>query len=139
METLYETEDNDGEIRKILLQLLIENNTNKVGTAAIDRSIIYLKDADEGKVSGGIWAEALFDWMYIEIVYVPENKRGQGIGSQLVARVEQIAKSKGCVGVWLETFQFQAPEFYMKKGYEIFATLKDYPKGYTRFFLKKVF
>lgn len=50
---------------------------------------------------------------------------------------EAIAHDKGCVGVWLDTFSFQAPDFYQKLGYSVFGELKDYPPGYSRFFLQK--
>jgi GNAT superfamily N-acetyltransferase len=125
-------EDTDGAIQNKLLQLLIGENTRKAGVAQIDRSIICIKDPESGEVQGGIWTEILFDWMYIEILFVPEELRGRGIGAWLVKQIEDIAVAKGCVGVWLETFAFQAPEFYLKQGYEEFAHLDDYPRGSKR-------
>ncbi len=132
-------DDSDGAIRDKLLQLLISENNRRVGPAQIDRSIICIKDDDNGQVQGGIWTELLFDWSYIEILYVPDRLRGQGMGSELLKRAEEIAIAKGAVGMWLETFDFQAPDFYLKNGYQLFATLTDYPKGSSRRFLFKQF
>jgi hypothetical protein len=44
---------------------------------------------------------------------------------------------RGCVGVWLDTFSFQARGFYEKLGYRVFGEVADYPPGHTRHFLKK--
>ncbi|MBA8862740.1 GNAT superfamily N-acetyltransferase [Ochrobactrum anthropi] len=129
--------DDDGTIRQKLLQLLIADNTRKAGVAKIDRSLLCIKDPETGEILGGIWTEILFDWMYIEILYVPDELRGQGLGLRLLQQAEAIAASKNCVGIWLETFEFQAPGFYQQNGYEVFATLDDYPRGSKRHFLQK--
>ncbi|KAA9367264.1 GNAT family N-acetyltransferase [Ochrobactrum quorumnocens] len=76
-------DDSDGAIRDRLLHLLIDENTRRVGEAHIDRSIICIKDDDSEEIQGGIWTELLFDWTYIEILFVSERLRGQGLASQL--------------------------------------------------------
>jgi ribosomal protein S18 acetylase RimI-like enzyme len=54
-----------------------------------------------------------------------------------MAMAEDLARERGCVGVWLDTFDFQAPEFYRKHGYEQFGRLDDYPPGHQRLFFQK--
>lgn len=63
--------------------------------------------------------------LYIDILWVNENYRHQGLGSKLLEYVEDTAKAKGCYLIHLDTFDFQAKDFYLKHGYEIFGTLKD--------------
>lgn len=43
----------------------------------------------------------------------------------------------GCYLVHLDTFDFQAKDFYLKHGYEIFGVLADCPKEHNRYFMKK--
>ena len=52
---------------------------------------------------------------------------------------ERIARANGCVGIWLDTYEFQARGFYEKLGFEVFGSLKDHPVGHRRFFLRKRF
>ena len=51
--------------------------------------------------------------------------------------VEEEAKAAGCYMAQLDTFDFQAPGFYEKQGYEIFGTLTNAPKGHTHYYMKK--
>ena len=62
----------------------------------------------------------------------------QGYGAQLLQTAEQIAVERGCVGIWLDTFSFQAPSFYGRHGYTVFGTLHDHPRGKRHFFLTKL-
>ena len=53
-----------------------------------------------------------------------ENYRGQHIGSSILEQAEKSAKERRCMNVFLDTFSFQAPEFYEKYGYKKVFTLK---------------
>ena len=60
-----------------------------------------------------------------------------GYGSILLKEVEKIAKEKGCYLIHLDTFDFQAKDFYVKHGYEVFGVLDNCPPGHKRYFMKK--
>lgn len=80
------------------------------------------------------------DWLHIELICVDQTQRGQGLGSQLMEKVEQKARDVGCIGMHLTTFEFQAPEFYESHGFESFAVLDDFPTiGHQRHYMIKKF
>ncbi|MDR7856780.1 GNAT family N-acetyltransferase [Tissierella sp.] len=91
-----------------------------------------------GEVLAGINSE-LYCWncLYISILWVKEDCRKEGYGSALLNAVEKIAKDKGCKLVHLDTFDFQAKDFYLKQGYEVFGVLEDCPEGHKRYYMKK--
>ena len=91
-----------------------------------------------GEIIAGCVAR-MYCWnvLYIDILWVDKNYRNQGLGSKLLEYVEDTAKKKGCYLIHLDTFDFQAKDFYFKHGYEVFGTLKDCPKGHCRYYLKK--
>ena len=92
-----------------------------------------------GAVVGGLAAQLNWDWLYIEVLGVPEDLRGQGLGRMLVERAEQQAMKEGYRGAWVDTYSFQSPGFYEKNGYQRFGELRNYPGTESRIFLRKLF
>ena len=62
-----------------------------------------------------------------------------GIGRLLLEAAEKEAQKLGCLHVGVETFEFQAREFYEKQGYSVYAVQEDYPVGHRKFLLRKTF
>lgn len=94
---------------------------------------------DQGAVIAGIDA-FLYHWkiLFIDVLFVEEAYRGQNLGSALLAHTESIATQLGSTLAHVDTFDFQAKDFYLKQGYTIFGTLEDCPPGHERYYLKKV-
>jgi GNAT superfamily N-acetyltransferase len=111
-------------------------NASQVPPGEYSEFAVYVRD-DDGTILGGILAEAGRGWLHVDILWVDERLRGQGYGARLLAAAEDEGRRHGCHGVYLDTFSFQARPFYERLGYEVFGTLDDYPKGHTRYFLRK--
>lgn len=92
----------------------------------------------EGEVLAGI-ISVLYCWkcLYVDILWVKEGYRKEGFGSKLLMEVEKIAKEKGCELIHLDTFDFQAKDFYIKHGFEVFGVLDDCPLEHKRYYMKK--
>lgn len=97
---------------------------------------VFLKN-NSGEVFGGI--QAMFDSeaIYIEALWVEENLRRQEHGKKLLAAAEREAIEQGCRYSLVDTWDFQAEEFYLKNGYERIGELKNYWHGHSKLFLKK--
>ena len=87
---------------------------------------IYVED-EQGNLIAGMVAETFGHWLEIEYLYVQENLRGQGIGSNILNWAEKEARERKCKYSFVNTYQFQAPNFYKKNGYEEVFSLKEYP------------
>jgi len=92
---------------------------------------------DAGELIGGLLGETYWLWLHINILWVHENHRRNGIGKQLMARAEAEAIQRGCRHAYLDTLEFQAPDFYSKLGYSVWGVLDDFPPGHRRIFFKK--
>jgi GNAT superfamily N-acetyltransferase len=98
---------------------------------------VFLLLREGERIVGGLIGHSYWDWLYIEVLSVAEHLRGSGLGRQLVEKAEEVARTRGCVGVWVDTFTFQSPGFYERLGYRVFGSLPNYPGTEQRIFLAK--
>ncbi len=91
---------------------------------------------ESGAIRAGLIGHVYAGWLFVNLLWAHADLRRGGIGRGLLAEAEQRALALGCHSAWLDTFSFQAPEFYRKLGYREFARL-DYPPDHQRIFFKK--
>lgn len=96
----------------------------------------FLKSA-RGETMGGLLGAIWGGWLHITFLWVDEAERGKGWATKLMDEAEAYAIERKCHSVELDTHSFQARPFYERRGYEVFGTLDDYPKGHKKFFLRK--
>lgn len=94
----------------------------------------YVFDTDENLIAGLV-AVTYWKTLYIDMLWVADAMRKQGIGAALMAQTEDEARLRGSTFAWLRTFT--ARDFYLKLGYEVFGALDDHPPGHTYFFMRK--
>jgi GNAT superfamily N-acetyltransferase len=113
-----------------------EFNAAAVGYSDQKRVAFYLRDlADE--IVGGLYANTYWDCLDISLVWVREDLRGRGFGTQLLEAAEREALERGCRQAMLDTFSFQAPGFYLKNGYEVFGEIGDFAGEHARYYFRK--
>lgn len=92
----------------------------------------HIKD-EMGHIIAGINALSCWQMTHISEFYVDKNYRGKGIGTLLINKVENEAKNFGSTMVHTDTFDWQAKDFYLKRGYVVFGALENCPIGHQRF------
>ncbi|GAA0536838.1 GNAT family N-acetyltransferase [Rhizomicrobium palustre] len=122
--------------RDAVLAVLRDYNVAQAGDPKLRPVAILLKD-EAGADAGGLWGKIAYDWLFVEFLAISPNHRGQDYGTRLMQQAEQIARDAGCLGIWLDTYEFQARGFYEKLGFTVFGTIEDHPKGTRRYFLQK--
>ncbi|MFJ2682126.1 GNAT family N-acetyltransferase [Pseudomonas sp. NPDC087342] len=130
------SQDPTNEEREAILAPLRTYNAAQAGLAKPEPVALLVRD-DNGEILGGLYGRVFYQWLFIELLSVPEEGRGLGLGTKLMQMAEELAQEKECVGIWLDTFSFQAPEFYKKLGYSEFGQIVDYPPGHKRHFFQK--
>lgn len=134
--SLQVSDQADPDVHDAIIQPLREYNFSHIGGSNAKPLVITIRN-NENKVMGGYWGGTDFGWLTTSLLIVPEELRGLGFGTQIMQTAEQEAIARGCHGSRLDTFEFQAREFYEKLGYNCFGTLTDYPIGFSRFFMQK--
>ncbi len=103
------------------------------------RAALAVVAEDGGAPRGALWMVARRDWLFLDLFVLDAEARRQGLGSRMLALAEEEARARGCVGVWLDTYGFQARPFYERHGYCVIGALPDYPAPHPRYFLAKRF
>jgi GNAT superfamily N-acetyltransferase len=125
-------------VREAIVGPLIAFNNSRASQPESYRPlVIILSDHDTGEILGGLWGATNFSYMHVDLLFVPDNLRGTGLGKRMMLEAEQEAIVRGCLGAWLDTYSFQARAFYERLGYTAFGILDDYPPGQHRIFLHK--
>lgn len=97
---------------------------------------LVLRNSQE-MVIGGLLGETNAGWLFIKGLWVDESQRRRGHGSRLLAAAEDEARTRQCIGVYLDTYSFQAKPFYERAGYAVFGELSDHPPGGAKYYLAK--
>ena len=101
------------------------------------KTLCYVIQGPDKEVVGGVIGATHWDWLYIDLMWIREDLRGQGYGKQLLELAEEEARKRGAKNAYLDTFSFQAPNFYKKYGYHFYGELQNFPPGHQRYFLTK--
>ena len=133
-------ESKNGEL-DLIVDKIVEYNLSKV---PLRQEIDFLwinriiEDVN-GQIIAGVLSK-MYCWncLYVDVLWVKEEYRKDGLGSKLLKEIEKVAKEKGCHLIHMDTFDFQAKDFYIKHGYEIFGILDECPQGHKRYYMKKI-
>ncbi|ACQ70893.1 MULTISPECIES: GNAT family N-acetyltransferase [unclassified Exiguobacterium] len=121
-------------------QRLIEYNASQLPDEVkhpVEHVSFIVRD-DFNQIVGGVTGTVFWYTMHIHFLWVDEQLRGEGYGTELMMRIEQLAIERQCRLIQLDTFSFQAPDFYTKLGYEVFGVIEYHPTvNHQQYYLKK--
>lgn len=121
-----------------LLQLLRIFNSQFIDFSRVGSDLAVYASDDSGNMRGGLIGNRQGEWLNIKYLWVSDELRGSGLGSQLMHAAEEEARKQGCRHALVDTFSFQARPFYEKQGYKLEMTLNDFPyPGIQRHYLSK--
>ncbi|MEZ3498673.1 GNAT family N-acetyltransferase [Pantoea sp. KPR_PJ] len=97
---------------------------------------VFVTD-EHGQKRAGLTGSTTGNWLRIDMLWVSDGLRGQGIGSKLMKAAEEEARQRGCCYAQVDTASFQARPFYEKLGYSLRFSLDNYPRHHQRHYLSK--
>ncbi len=97
---------------------------------------VMARDA-KGVIVGGAVGRSWGQNSELQQLAIASHCRGLGVGTQLMDRFEAEASSRGCTLVYLDTFSFQAPAFYGRRGYRVVHETPGFTHGIVKFTMHK--
>ncbi len=115
----------------------LEAYNQRIAPSSAYQPLTIMLRRPDGTVAGGLLGGSYWGWLHVDILWLDEAARGQGLGTRLLTLAEDEGRRRGCQQIYLDTMSFQALPFYLKHGYEVWGELPDFPVGHARHFLKK--
>ncbi len=112
-------------------------NRDQAGFSDYRPIAVLVQDPATGAVVGGLYGRTSLGQLFIERFFLPEQMRRDRLGSRLLDMAEEEGRRRGCTYAALFTVSFQAPGFYLKRGYAAAAKIECDPPGATRFLMTK--
>ncbi len=129
--------DPDPALRAKILEPLAAHNESVAGPGHWGLLAITVRGRD-GEVAGGLWGRTGYGFLFVELLALGPAK-GVGLGREVMGLAEREARRRGLLGMWLDTWTFQAPDFYPKLGFVECGRIAEYPPGHDRIFYVKRF
>ena len=98
---------------------------------------VLVSDAETKNVVGGLLGHTSLGLLRVDRFFLPQDLRRARLGGRILAMAEEEARRRGCTRAVLSTLHFQAPGFYLKRGWEVAARIDCEPHGHTRFYMTK--
>jgi N-acetylglutamate synthase-like GNAT family acetyltransferase len=111
-------------------------NLRAADFAAIRRLACFARVRGSDIIGGAVgryWNEAC----ELQQLWVRDDYRRSGVGARLLRNFEDSARQRGCKLLYLDTFSFQAPNFYRKRGFRVACELRGFPDGVSKFIMTR--
>ena len=115
---------------------IYEFNSAATGITGGEWLAIFVRDGAQ-RIVAGICGSTWGGCLEIRQFWVEEARRRQGLGTRLYLAAENEARRRGCRQIILSTFDFQAPAFYERHGFEIVAVVDDHPRSNRNLLVRK--
>ncbi|MEM6677473.1 MAG: GNAT family N-acetyltransferase [Pseudomonadota bacterium] len=102
-----------------------------------DNRYVSFEAKEDGAMIGGIHAYVLYGWCFIKLLAIEPGHRGKGLGETLMQQLEERMRAEGVIGLWVDTYEYQAPGFYERLGFTRYGTLEAAEPICNRHYLYK--
>ncbi len=131
------TDTADARVEKVVGEGLRRYNAEQSGVDDGRSLAVVVSDPDTNEILGGITGRTSLGLLFIDLVFLPDELRGGGLGSRILKLAEDEGRRRGCRAAMLYTISFQAPRFYERHGWRVFGEIACDPPGTSRIFMTK--
>jgi len=132
-------QQNEPEDREFIRKKVIEHNMANLPAevkSPVEQMSFIVRNKEE-EIVGGLTTTSFWKSIHIDFLWVDPSVRGQRVAEKLMAKAEVYARSKKYRVMIVDTFSFQAPEFYKKQGFTEFGRVNNHPEGHSHHYFEK--
>ncbi len=124
------------DLKTVLSEGIADYNAQQSGLRDWKPLAVMVRDPETGDIAGGLLGRTSMGLFFLDLFYLPEQLRANGVGTRALRLAEEEARRRGCRHATLVTVNFQAPNFYIQHGWEAFGRIASAP-GVERIFMRK--
>ena len=133
--TTYEVNPNPTDIQ-FLNHGIIAEHKRKKEMKPLDFFAYFIRD-DQGQVMGSCAGDNMYGGLFVEQLWVKKELRGKGYGTKLMSLAEDLARKSQCRFITVNTFEWEALNFYKKLGFYVEFARHGFDKDSVFYFLRK--
>jgi GNAT superfamily N-acetyltransferase len=133
---IFIDETDNSLINSVIKKGIIDYNAPFFGSNPSQPFTIYIKNL-QSEVIAGLTGFYKGKYARVDLFWVHNEFRYQGLGKKLILKLEEFSKIKGCCYIQLDTFDFQARPFYEKLGFECLGTISRWVEDRDCHFMRK--
>ncbi|KTD33602.1 GNAT family acetyltransferase [Legionella nautarum] len=121
---------------QVLNDGIIKEHKLKKDMKSLDFFAYFIRD-NQAQIVGGCAGDNMYGGLFVGQLWVKEDLRGKGYGTQLMSLAENLAKKSQCRFITVNTFEWEALDFYKKLGFYVEFERRGYDKHSIFYFLRK--
>lgn len=123
---------------QILNNGIMKEHKIKKNMKPLDFFAYFIRD-DQRQIIGGCAGDNMYGGLFVGQLWVKEELRGKGYGTQLMSLAEELARNSQCRFITVNTFEWEALNFYKKLGFYVEFARHGFDKDSVFYFLRKDF
>ena len=131
----YETNPSADDVQ-ILNDGILKEHKIKRDMKPLDFFAYFIRD-NQGEIVGGCAGDNMYGGLFVGQLWVKEDLRRKGYGTQLMSLAEDLARKSQCRFITVNTFEWEALDFYKKLGYYVEFARHGFDKDSIFYFLRK--
>ena len=131
------TDAPDRQAEKVIGEGLRRYNVEQSGVDDSRPLAVIVSDPETGEPIGGLLGRTSRGVLFVDLVFLPDAVRGDGLGRRIVRMAEDEGRRRGCGAAVLYTSSFRAPGFYERHGWRRFGEIPSQPPGTSRIYFTK--
>ena len=127
------------ELKKRIYEGFEEHALEQKGVSKKEDPVSFCIQDSKGELMSAVVCRMFWGAMHIKYVWTNKAYRGKGYASLLMQKAFDFAKERKCPFAFVETMNFQAPDFYKKLGFEVELVRNGFAEESSFYYMRKNF
>ncbi len=127
----------NSELKQQVMDGFAKHAIDKTGIDGLKEEVVLFEIREDQDLVGCVALQIFWGQLHIKYLFVEEDYRVQGFARALMERAFKFGRLEGYNFAFVETMNFQAPDFYQKLGFKIDFIRDGFERETSFYYLSK--